>query len=61
MDLAIHLYHNCMLVGLKTQTFENGFQNASWKRYRYSLRVNYENANLWKWWRHVNVYYVFSL
>lgn len=26
MDLAINLHHNCMLVCLKTQMFENGFQ-----------------------------------
>lgn len=48
--------------GLRTQTYENGFQNASfWNRYRYYLCENYKNMKLWKLWCHVHPYYVFSL
>lgn len=44
----------------KAQTCESGFQSARfWRRYCYHLCVNYKNAKLSKWRRHVHVCYAF--
>ncbi len=57
--LASHLHENS---GLKTQTFENGFESSCfWKQYQYHLCVKYKNENLWKWRHHAHAYYFMRL